>query len=598
MFIWGGSKRLHENQSKKSLLLNDKSNGENTINKTRMQNYHEQMVKNALNQLEIACNFSFECELTSSVTTSWGVAWSNEYIARDLMQNFYDANRDSINKIKVNVLDGDVIVSAPEKFNLSRLFYLGSEKGDESVGQYGEGFKAAAVCLLRDHNVTPVVISGSHVVVLKISQDKVIGTELNPVVYEFYRLDFEYSNTALILPKCSINLQTAMKLGLTHFFYPSNPLLGQLKWTDGDFSIYLSTTKNGHVFYRNLKRGEISGIPVVLMINKECKSIETQISKDRDRNAFGEKIMELFYKTFARQAIQHNHIAQSYIVKAAQACWKNGHPLLSAICSYFRYNAYWSLQLSKDTFCANYFAKTVITNYASAKQIAISQMERQWQEQGKTALPSYFKHLGVFNADREIERLEEELSKESHHSNQRTPTFCEQKCMMTLLKVLKSLAPEVVSVFEKSTTHYSVIISDKVLGELKRCRSYRSHDVYLAERIFVGDFATAMATFLHEHAHIFGNDGSRGFTDALTEMFESVVRHRNLFDASEKEWNLLCNDVKVERNCTKPTDEDESAKLLSGMDIQDMRSLLYKVPLIMLKSLIDSEASVQLLSNK
>ena len=36
---------------------------------------------------------------------------------------------------------------------LDRLFFLGSEKGADDLGQYGEGFKAAAICLLRDHGV-------------------------------------------------------------------------------------------------------------------------------------------------------------------------------------------------------------------------------------------------------------------------------------------------------------------------------------------------------------------------------------------------------------------------------------------------------------
>ena len=38
------------------------------------------------------------------------------------------------------------------------------------------------------------------------------------------------------------------------------------------------------------------------------------------------------------------------------------------------------------------------------------------------------------------------------------------------------------------------------------------------------DFSEALAVFLHEHAHIFGYDGHRGFTDALTELIEAVVR--------------------------------------------------------------------------
>ena len=38
----------------------------------------------------------------SSVTTSWGVNWGHDYIARDILQNFRDANLNDIDKIDIN----------------------------------------------------------------------------------------------------------------------------------------------------------------------------------------------------------------------------------------------------------------------------------------------------------------------------------------------------------------------------------------------------------------------------------------------------------------------------------------------------------------
>lgn len=59
------------------------------------------------------------------------------------------------------VEDTKVTISGPAAFDLLRLFYLCSEKGDEDIGQYGECFKAAAVCLLRDHGIEPIAIIGA-----------------------------------------------------------------------------------------------------------------------------------------------------------------------------------------------------------------------------------------------------------------------------------------------------------------------------------------------------------------------------------------------------------------------------------------------------
>ena len=143
--------------------------------------------------------------IPSSVTTAWGVQWDETQIARDIIQNFFDANRDNISSIEINIINqNDVIISAPNKFNLERLFYLGSEKGKDDIGQYGEGFKAAATCLLRDHDVNPIAISENQLVYLSLSSEKVKDTRLRPIIYSFCELSEAYSGTKLILPILSL----------------------------------------------------------------------------------------------------------------------------------------------------------------------------------------------------------------------------------------------------------------------------------------------------------------------------------------------------------------------------------------------------------
>src|SRR5206468_4582700 len=114
--------------------------------------------------------------LTSSVTTAWGVNWDQLYIARDIMQNFFDGNRDRLSEVSVRVDGGDVCIVAPSPFNLERLFFLGSEKGPDDVGQYGEGFKVAATCLLRDHRVELFAASGKDFLRLRIAENAVRDT--------------------------------------------------------------------------------------------------------------------------------------------------------------------------------------------------------------------------------------------------------------------------------------------------------------------------------------------------------------------------------------------------------------------------------------
>ena len=60
----------------------------------------------------------------SSVTTSWGVNWDHDYIARDILQNFRDANLKEIDKIDIKVHDDQILVSAKNSFDIRKLFYI------------------------------------------------------------------------------------------------------------------------------------------------------------------------------------------------------------------------------------------------------------------------------------------------------------------------------------------------------------------------------------------------------------------------------------------------------------------------------------------
>lgn len=535
----------------------------------------------SLHNLKVAAignDLSFVHSRTSSVTTSWGVDWDEEFIARDLMQNFFDANRHCLAEVKVEVTGHTVSISAPVPMELARLFYLGSEKGDEDVGKYGEGFKVATVCLLRNHNIEPIIQSGDQVMYVRLDGETVSGTQLRPLVYDFFASATPYTGTRLVLRGCAEKLITALQTGLSHFFFEANPLLGARLWAsyDGHFSIYRATTANGHVFYRRLKRGVISDVPVALVIDKQFERIEKKTRQDRDRNAFGEELMKLFYEVFARSGLRHSVDGQRLIVEAARPCWPRGHPLLSHIAEAQRFDR-WPAKMSKEVFGAEFFARAHAADAAQALQYEA--MEKDWQKQGRKPLPAYFKAFGVLNAidhAAEIKRLALEEQKKRH---QRPPTYAERDCLDLLHEIIRSLAPSLSATLQQYQVVFSVAETDILLGELKQHREYRSAHVFLSSKVFVRDFAEALAIFLHEHAHVFGYDGSRAFTDALTQLLETVVRHRKELDPFEQKWNGARAAVQGERKDQTIKAEIGSVEdTLGQMNENQLRELLKRVP--------------------
>jgi hypothetical protein len=137
------------------------------------------------------------------------VRWNQTQIARDLLQNFYDANRENLAAVAAVLDERDVRIVAPAGFDVERLFYLGSEKTSDDVGQHGEGFKAAATCLLRDYGVTPVGISGTVLVHVRLADALVSKTNLRPLVYDFYTISPPCPGAILLLPSCSPPLRAS-----------------------------------------------------------------------------------------------------------------------------------------------------------------------------------------------------------------------------------------------------------------------------------------------------------------------------------------------------------------------------------------------------
>ena len=508
----------------------------------------------------------------SAVTTAWGVDWSEELIARDLMQNFFDANRKQLDKIVVKASAGHVRISAPASFDLRHLYFLGSEKGDDDVGKYGEGFKAATVCILRRKNTFVLSASGKHGVVIRLSNEPAVGTNLYPLVYDFYDMDKPVAGSVLVVDGAWRELCRSVEQGLSHFFYEQNPLIGEFLMGDGDaFRLFRSTTDGGHIFYRNLRRGDIPDLPVVLVLNKQYANIEKEVAKDRDRKAFGEAMREIFYGVWAKGFFR-NRAAQVHIVTAAKRLWQQGrgHPLLGAIG-----RATYSCWPSDDAdrFFGNGFYAESPTHEAK-EMIRFDEIEALWIREGRIKLPSYFATFGVISARKRVQDITEAAKAEARKKGARRPTRAEGAAIAVLRGVLQELAPKLARFYEEERTSYTIAATEVLLGEFKQGLGYHSREIFLAERVFEADFAEALAVFLHEHAHIHGYDGSRTFTDALTEILETAVRERAAMDGFERQWEVVKKKVMSEHKASASERDRDELTQLENYDREQLLTLV------------------------
>lgn len=531
---------------------------------------------------ELSIGATHKEALTSSVTTSWGVDWNPDYIARDLIQNFFDANRGQVEEIKVTQGKSSVRINAPAEYDLKRLYFVGSEKGQDDIGQYGEGFKVAAVCILRHHGTAILAASGKNAVVISLGEPAIAGTTMYPLIYHYFELNSAFEGNALFIVGAWKELISALECGLNHFFYDGNPLLGELVVSTGNnFKVFRSTCNTtGYIFYNNLRRGTMPYFPLVLVLNSGGKRLENKIAQDRDRKAFEESILKTFYTSCAEKIYGAKHL-ETLLAEAKIYSWKNGkgHPFLEAL-SRKSHPSWFSEESRQQIFGNDYFALSPSWKRRE-NEFHVEILEKEWKNAGKIALPEYFSAFGLNDAISVIETRAKKSLDEAKAKGISSPTKLESDAIALLTKVSVAYAAKLNGWFQAKNIRYSVAIAENLLGEFKAGLSYRSVEVYMAASIFEGDFSLALATFLHEHAHVFGNDGSREFTDALTEIIENVIRHRDGIGAYEKKWVTFVDKIRAERVHEKSkyaTGQGDVYDVVSSMSDEERTKLLKQIP--------------------
>lgn len=292
--------------------------------------------------------------------------------------------------------------------------------------------------------------------------------------------------------------------------------------------MYKSINNSGYVFYKKLLRAKLD-VPLVLVCNRQYKSIDEKIKHDRDRKAFNDAVLELLLKYIL------NQVDKSVIVNTLKPWWEKGHKVLRILAS--RYSRI------KIPFPDNYYAKhskTEIINYSM--QMQVDQLEQEFQKKGYIQCPVYMAKLGMKSAVSVIKDGIAKMKKKHQTLYTRSPTEQEGRALNILNYYIGDVDRLLADRF--STATYTIGDSDDLVGELRRGRMYRSRNVYLSQNFFLFDFSEALATLMHEWGHIYGYDGSRSFTDALTEFLVAIIKGRDELDKVEKKFNRISLEIK------------------------------------------------------
>lgn len=495
---------------------------------------------------------------------SYPVHWSKWQVLRDIIQNFYDeASYKRFGKIfhyeyrDFDTPKGKLVLSMKsEGFNYEWLIHIGATTKQESrkqfAGFYGEGFKVAAMCALRDFSWEIEVRSRDWCLsVVKIETD-IDGKALQQMAYRVEEGLVNSDQTIITIGNFDKEDLPIVEAAMQNFYYPENPLLGELVWSDEQGAVYkrsdLRKPKDlpesfgcggdGIVFLAYQVRG--SFIMPFVLCNHHFKT------EDRDR------------KTVGRGTVQDLLIDLSYsmppqvatvLLESLKKYWYSYPNVQDDVESWYATVRKLILRLAWDKEIVKQF-RSQNPNLAVCKRPTNRAMEGQrtqallWQKATRPDLnlaqesfsllgyPSIIdlcEQAGGFNAIREPDSHEAEA-----------------------LNILKNAAREVLQDFvlefpscliidnESSAfvgTAVTVPLKEKRMNSMGHKIRYAIHRIELKKKLLkADDFKDAFATYCHELCHCFGGDASRAFSLALTEVIALIIKKENILKNYQKQW--------------------------------------------------------------
>ena len=94
---------------------------------------------------------------------------------------------------------------------------MGSNKSgdDETIGEYGEGFKAACVSMIKLGINDPVSISGDNAIIISVG--KAVVENMRPLIYHYFKIN-KQNATIFSVNTYDEKLKKAFKFGMSHFW--------------------------------------------------------------------------------------------------------------------------------------------------------------------------------------------------------------------------------------------------------------------------------------------------------------------------------------------------------------------------------------------
>ena len=194
--------------------------------------------------------FGLNENLPTDMTKKYGkrVGWSDEKIARDLLQNFYDAHGHTLEGTKIDIKKNDksykIKISGLSEYEHQNIQYIGAGDKDNDLynaGGFGEGTKILSAVLLASEKTDKVTFSSANWSIdysLNNNKDDAI------IMRQLKKLDEPIRGNFVEFETKDLNLVRKIIEARNYFYHPENPDFKDL------------TFENEHWGFKILPKGE------------------------------------------------------------------------------------------------------------------------------------------------------------------------------------------------------------------------------------------------------------------------------------------------------------------------------------------------------
>lgn len=502
-----------------------------------------------------------------NIVMTYPVHWSRFQVLRDFVQNFYDSigYDEWANRFQYKYENGSLHMWIKDvSFNYEWLMHIGAStktaNSDAYAGYFGEGFKIASLCAYRDWGWKISMFSDTWELEVCSCEKTIDDSNIEMLSYEIITKD-KSDETKLVINNISKRDYETFLTVLNSFYYPENPIMGELLWKGKEGTVFLRSKKcmdinlpvtqeygsKGAVFcgYQMLGTNPFN---LVVCLHKYKKD-------DRERRGlYSFEIIKVF-----------ENICQYVDSKCAMV-------MLEKLRKYWNSYAHKKIDLHSWSYVVDILIKKVAVSEEYRKKFVAnhnnllylkkikSVSDQNKRGQAKAWLNQQEKHYILVKDTFKLlgyKAIEDECEQNGGFVIDDAADEIQKQCFTVLEELCESIFddffiidrwPEQKIITNLKASYHGMAVIHKKKNRVNNnrglCIRYDIGAIYLKKNIFHRNgFYDGAATYIHELCHMFGGDASMTFSQALTIAIETLMIHHKLVLEEKKKWE----DIFVER---------------------------------------------------